>query len=119
MSKRASALTAEQLAEATRLRATPVPRTWGRGGFYKMCPRRIAKQMGVSERSVRRALGLEKENDRITGKVWTGVIVKTVVPPEVLAERNLAFSEDSLEILLMGSPRRGRSAYDRKRNEAR
>lgn len=108
-------LTPEQVEEAKRLRATPTR-------YHPvMSTRKIANTMKVSEYAVCRALGLLVAPDYRAdplGKDFGLGKVSIAIPEEVLLERERVMGADvPLSVALLGDPRPGRSALDRKRNE--
>jgi hypothetical protein len=84
--------------------------------------RKIANMMKVSEYAVCRALGINPNNtdyrhDPLSKEFGLGKVAISI-PEEVLRERERVMQADvGLSVALLGDPRPGRSALDRKRNE--
>jgi hypothetical protein len=109
-------LTAEQVEYAKYLRKN------GSGRRPVMCPRRIAKVIGVGEGAVRRALGLETASCGMLRErtAHYAVKFKEPVPLAVLIERERAMNEErSLGAVAFGDPPFSRSALGRRNGEAR
>lgn len=123
-SHRIKTLTPEQFDRAHELRHSLRLMFNGKPKKTLMDPRRIAKQMGVSEAAVRRALGLERPSCGMLGQASRGMQKPAaVVPPDVLAERDRAMNEElSLSAVAFGDPPFSRSAlgklHENKRQEA-
>ena len=100
-------LTEEQKVIALQMRNVPS------GNHPVTNPRTIAKALGVAEAAVMRALGLMPPSfNHIVGRAEKRM---EGIPPKVLYERDMAYqSPDTIETYLLGSPRPGRSALDRK-----
>src|SRR6187551_136555 len=113
-------LTPAQIEIAKTLRNTRRPRARGMGFYDHMCPREIAKRMGVSETSVIRALGL---NDYRTRSVKINARYDTTtrisVPDSVLSERERAQAEITLHVALLGDPPFSRSALGKRNEQSR
>lgn len=125
MGNRARPLTAAETETARRMRDAHTPQRAGGSGrkgrrYYHMDPRRIAQIMGVSERAVRRALGLEKDSHKLSERIPDFTPKSVHVPPDVWADRDRRLAEleyRSSGAVALGDPPFSQSALG-KRNGA-
>lgn len=108
---RVKTLTEEQKAQVRELRKQPS----GQQPFTGH--RLIAVTLGVSEAAVRRELGCENDScGRLKVKKNPNKRpLDARIPHSILAERDRAYlADDTIETCLLGSPRPGRSALDKR-----